>query len=64
LRSEWPIYLIVNAAYGEGIVLAFYSPALSYAVFFNVLVGAGFNVCREILRAGLPAEPNDGGAIP
>jgi uncharacterized membrane protein len=63
LRSQWPIYLIVNAVYVAGIALAFYSPALSYAVFFTVLAGVGFNICREISRAGIRAQPNDAGVI-
>ncbi len=55
LASQIPIYVVVNLLYIAGIALAFYSPALSYGVFFAVLIGVGFNICREISRAGLRA---------
>jgi len=52
LGGQWPVYLVVNLLYLIGVVLAFYSPAASYGVFFAVLIGVGFNICREISRAG------------
>jgi len=53
LRGQWPIYLIVNSIYVAGFGLAFYSPTASYAVFFAVLVGVGFNLCKQFSRGGL-----------
>lgn len=50
MKRQWPVYLIVNLMDLAGIVLAFYSPAASYGMFFAVLIGVGFNICREISR--------------
>jgi uncharacterized membrane protein len=61
LASQIPIYLVVNLMYLAGIALAFYSPHASYGVFFVVLIGVGYNICREISRAGLHAPAGESG---
>jgi uncharacterized membrane protein len=60
LARQTPIYLVVNLVCLAAIALAFYSPAASYGVFFAVLIGVGFNICREISSAGRRAATNDG----
>ena len=59
-RRQWPVYLVVNLIYLFAIALAFYSPGASYGVFFAVLIGVGFNICREISRAGLRVAAGKG----
>ena len=52
LKKQYPIYVAVNLPYLAAILLAFFAPWLSYAIYIVVLAGVGAFVWRATSAAG------------
>jgi uncharacterized membrane protein len=52
LAKQWLVYLAVNAPYVAAMILAFFAPLVSYAIYIIVLIGIGAFVWRQTSAAG------------
>jgi uncharacterized membrane protein len=58
LKNQLPLYLGVNLPYVAAIILAFFAPAISYAIYIIVLAGVGYFVWKQTSAIAELAAPH------